>query len=283
MLNLRLSTGIFRTTLPGRLEDLDRLVNALLLEHFDPGVALRVEDWAASDCITSAEWFKSLHGSFPKVQMVASDLDLYLIEASLREGGAYIFEGGGGLLQYIRPPFVLDLSRPESSYLIVNRALRTRAVARLEQLRAQGSLDLASLNFRPGMEAIERGAIVFRRIPLVHPSAQALAQSDPAFRIERHSVFDVSSGQPQVVRTMNIFNTSYFDVARLTQGITAVWKSLASSGIWIVGRSIMEARPPGGKPPIHGSVMRKTGVGFEVLKRLDAKSEVEDLALSLRM
>src|ERR1051326_3189597 len=83
MYDLRLTTGIFRTTLPGRLKDLDRWVNGFLFQHFDVNARLRVEDWAASDCITSAEWFKSLEYCFPQVRMAASDLDLYLIEGRL--------------------------------------------------------------------------------------------------------------------------------------------------------------------------------------------------------
>jgi hypothetical protein len=105
--NLRLSSGIYRRTYPGRFADLDVAVNATLLEVFGNST-IEVHDWAASDCSVSAEWAESLWALFPAARFVASDILFHLVEVSKRQGTeAYILEPDGAAVQYIRPPLVL--------------------------------------------------------------------------------------------------------------------------------------------------------------------------------
>ncbi len=73
-----------------------------------------MEDWAASDCLTSAEWAAELFPLFPHLDFVASDLLLFLWEAKKQRGEErFILEPDGTPLQYVRPPFVVRLSQPE--------------------------------------------------------------------------------------------------------------------------------------------------------------------------
>src|SRR3954451_13190375 len=74
MPHVRLSSGVYRTTYRQRFRALNPVVNNVLRRSFSPSQDLRVEDWAASDCLTSAEWAGELFPLFPDLQFVASDL-----------------------------------------------------------------------------------------------------------------------------------------------------------------------------------------------------------------
>src|SRR5580658_4122523 len=74
MQGLRLNSGIYRTTFHRRFDNLDGFVNELLVARFPSGAALNVQDWAASDCLTSSEWAASLLPLFPCAHLEASDL-----------------------------------------------------------------------------------------------------------------------------------------------------------------------------------------------------------------
>src|SRR5438105_10688530 len=113
MQQMRLASGVYRTTFPGRLRDLDRFVMELLGRRYDRQTALEVHDWAASDCLTSAEWAESLFERFPNAHLHASDLTLFLLELGLPNGGAFILEPDVEPLQYLPPPFVIRLNPPE--------------------------------------------------------------------------------------------------------------------------------------------------------------------------
>src|ERR1700724_2712326 len=113
MQQMRLASGVYRTTFRGRLRDLDRFVIEMLGRRYDRQTALEVHDWAASDCLTSAEWAESLFDRFPNAHLRASDLTLFLLEVGLPDGAAFILERDGEPLQYLRRPFVIRLNPPE--------------------------------------------------------------------------------------------------------------------------------------------------------------------------
>jgi hypothetical protein len=277
---------VYRTTAGRRFQTLDAFLAPILETHFggstwDPNHLLLAEDWAASACITSVEWFESLNKSFPgAVRLTASDLHLDLIEMTLPSGATFIVEAGGQPLQYIHPPFVIPLSRPEPTLLAVNRWMQKRAQRRFEELKQQGIVK--SVTEDQGREQWKAGAVTFRKIPLVHPRALALQHAEPRFIIKSQSVFDVLSEPCHLIRTMNILNVFYFDKDRLMDAVRAVWHSLQVNGIWMVGRTIEERT--GQTPALHhASVFEKVPAGFRLLERHIAPSEIEDLGLALRI
>jgi hypothetical protein len=259
MRHLRLANGVFRTTSRRRFADLDAYVAPLLASRCGTGLQpMHVEDWAASDCLTSAEWAESLVPAFPRLRFTASDNMLELLEIALPSGEVFIVQEDGEPLQYIRGPFVIPLQEPCPRRWLPNRYLRRHAWTLWERMRAK-------LDLRAGWPTL----------PLIHPEAQKLSISGNYFRIERHSVFDVRPAPADVIRTMNIFNRGYFDDAMLRCGVEAVWRSLRPGGLWILGRTQM-AEPFGHDVSI---LERHTG-GFGVIERMGAGSEIEDLALT---
>lgn len=260
MHQVRMPGGIYRATSIDRFLGLDQFLTDALGRRFERAAALDVQDWAASDCSTSSRWFPLLDAAFPAARLTASDLNLYLIEMRLAGRRTYIFDSAGVPLQYVRPPFVIRLNQAEPRRLLGNRYLQARARARL----ARFPFEAATIAFD------EAGT--FRKIPIVHPAAEALRLSRPAFRIERHSIFEPLAQGCDVVRTMNIFNRAYFDDVRILQGARAVWESLKPAGIWIVGRTIQD------NPAVHHvSILERTAEGFAVVERYGEKSEVEEL------
>jgi len=271
---VRLSSGVYRTTYRGRFGDLDGFVNALIARRFDRSVGLQFEDWAASDCLTSSEWAASLLAQFPYARLTASDLTLFLIEAALPDGEAFIVEPNCEPIQYIRPPFVIRMSPPEPKLLVVNWLLERYARSRLKRLRCVWNLKAEWLDSEGGGD-LEQPPFVFRKIPLVHPEAQVLSRSSGRFAIRKHSVFQTSPDPCDAIRTMNVFNLAYFSRDRLLEGARTVWRSLTPGGIWILGRTLQE------NPPAHNvTVFLKDERGFRVLDRYGSGSEIEELVLT---
>ncbi len=271
--NLRLSSGIYRRTYPGRFADLDVAVNATFVEVFGNS-PIEVHDWAASDCSVSAEWAASLWHLFPAARFVASDILFHLIEVSKNEGQeAYILEPDGAAIQYIRPPFVLSLQEQIPWYYPVNSWLASKAKHRLDEIRkilnrCQWPGDEnAVLHFPPW---------TLQQVSLIHPRARFMRASDSRFEIRQHSVFAPLPAPSNAIRTMNIFNRGYFNESKLLQGIHAVFDSLSDGGIWIVGRTTEETRPSKNR----ASIFQKRGPSFFLRSRLNGGAEIEDLILS---
>jgi hypothetical protein len=270
---LKLASGVYTTTVPGRFREFDAWLTEHLSPLFDRDRPMVVEDWGTSDSTTSAEWFPVLRQQFPETRLIASDLTRHLVEATVENDGVYVLDADGQPLQYIAPPFVIRF--PEPIPFVINRWIASGAKRRLARLAAGAKIDLSDLQFDRDGQDIHRPPFVFRRLPLVHPRAAALSRTEPAFEVAQHSAFDLSSREPDVIRTMNVLNRDYFSDARLGDAVRSVWASLKDGGVWIVGRTITES------PRVHhASLVRKTGTGFELLARHVAPSEVEALALA---
>jgi hypothetical protein len=282
MSQLRLSGGVYRTTIPNRLVQLDRFIQTILESHFSRDEPLEVQDWAASSCITSAEWFPFLQSGFPLVSLTASDLHLELVEVRFPNSEIYILEESGEPLQYVKAPFVLPLDQTEPAALPVNRWLQARVRKKFEVLRAKGYFDPET--FPIDRQEWRNPPAEYQRISMVHPNALALCESNSQFRIQRHSVFEASYQKCQIVRSMNIFNKFYFDTEQLLQGVRSVWASLQEGGLWLVGRSTdVPSSGQDSQAHVHdASVLQKTCEGFRLVARHSTPSEIEDIALALQ-
>lgn len=277
---LLLPGGIFRTTYRGRFADLDAVTLARMPAAFAPSEALTIYDWGASTALTSAEWATPLLRSYPHLRFVASDINLHLIEAAQSSGGgAFIFDQGGALIQYLRGPFVIPYLWKDSPRYPVNRLLRWYGESQARNIPL-ARLPAAWLQ-QTGSADVTLAGWTFRQISLLHPAAQALAARDPRFQVIRHSIFDAAAEPGHLVRTMNILNHQYFSPERLLAGIAAVYSSLREGGWWIVGRTT-GTTDEGPQRKNNATILRKTGDRFVILERLGDGSEVEELGLSFR-
>src|SRR5436305_520497 len=273
MPHVRLSSGVYRTTYRQRFRALNPVVNSLLRQSFSASQNLRVEDWAASDCLTSAEWAEELFPLFPHLEFVASDLLLFLLEVKKkRSPRRFILEPDGTPLQYVRPPFVVRLSQPEPKLFLLNWLLARNA--RRIWNRVRSSIQLPSSSSLASGKVENANGFEIRKLPLIHPDALGIAKRNSRFSVRSHSAFERSNQACNVIRTMNIYNRAYFSEDRLREGARAVIGSLAKQGIWIVGRTADEAATTH-----NATIFRKQDSGvLEILERVGRGSEIEDLA-----
>jgi hypothetical protein len=261
---LRTSNGTFRTTFRNRFEDVDVVCLRLMSQHFGPESPIRVEDRAVSHGLTSCEWAKRLLPVFPAATFEASDLVLQLLELSV-DGETFVTELDGTPLQYIRPPFVVSVLHAESWRNPVRRLIA-----------AHGKKRFSRLNLPEGWAQRPQGSgYQVVSIPYVHPEAAALARADSRFRFCRRSVFERTDLACHVIRTMNIFNRSYFSAERLADGYRAIFDSLQPGGIWIVGRTLEEDLSN------HATFFRRREHDWKVLDRVGDGWEMEEMALGL--
>jgi hypothetical protein len=259
---LRTSNGIFRTTFRHRFRDVDEAALRLMRSLYPVETELRVQDRAASHGLTSWEWAEQLLPLYPHAELEGSDVLLYLLKVSLPSGETYIVEPDGTPLQYIKPPFVVTLHYRESWRYPVNRAIATRARRKFHQLP------------KGWMEQSDPAKYTVTRIPFVHPEARLFSLRNPRFQFRSRSVFEITSAACHVLRTMNIFNKSYFSPEQLAEGVNAAFHSIKPGGIWIVGRTLEEDLSN------HATFLRRLDNGWEVLERVGSGSDIEDLAMS---
>jgi hypothetical protein len=271
MQGLRLNSGIYRTTFHDRFRNLDGFVNELLAGQFASTAPLNVQDWAASDCLTSAEWAATLLPLFPNARLEASDLSLFLVEVSC---GAHtvIQERDGQALQYIGPWFLVDVSRPEPRPSALTRLMMNRAQSVIAEVKSRLTIPSEWLN--SDSDALSSPPFAVRKLPMIHPEAALFRARNERFSIARHSAFDVLSRPADVIRSMNIYNPGYFGPPQLAEGARAVWSSLKPGGWWVVGRTWRE-----NPPDHHVSILEKNGAGFRLASRYGDGSEIESLVL----
>jgi hypothetical protein len=262
---LRTSNGTFRTTFRNRFDDVDIVCLRLMGECFQPESAIRVEDRAVSHGLTSCEWAKRLLPVFPAASIEASDLMLQLLELSLDSGETFITELDGTPLQYIRPPFVVSVLHAESWRNPMRRLIAVHGRKRFSRLSLPKSWTEHS--YGSGYRVLP--------IPYVHPEAAAMARTDSRIRFCRRSVFERTHPACHIIRTMNIFNRSYFSAERLAEGYRAIFDSLQPGGIWVVGRTLEEDLSN------HATFFRRRQHDWEVSDRVGSGWEMEEMALGL--
>jgi hypothetical protein len=268
--DLDLSSGVFRTTYRGRLQDVDALIHGQLTRSFIAGECLKVHDWAASDALVSSEWAQPLFRAFPFCRFIASDVTLYLVEACSEEREAYIFEPSGTILQYVRPPFVINFNRKDSPVFVANRLMRSKAKRRADSLWNAASKFHWSGPDDPN--EFSAAGWRFRLLPLIHPEALALQRQMPNFTIISHSALVPLRECAHVIRTMNVYQQGYFGEADLARGAHAVFDSLFIGGLWILGRTAGERAAARNEV----SIFKRSERGFRVLHRLNGGSELEE-------
>ena len=255
----RTSNGTHRTSFARRFADLDIVTLDWMKRLFPSDEELRIQDRAASHCLTSWELAQCVFPAFPKACLEASDRVLHLLQLSLSSGETYILEPDGQPLQYIRPPIVVSLSGNEPRRYPVNRLIARWAAWRLKRMR------------RPaGSQARSMGGLPVVRLSCIHPVAAGAAAADTRFQIRERSVFDATAASCHVLRTMNILNLAYFSPKQLSSAAGAAFESVSLNGLWVVGRTREEDSSN------HATFFARRQRGWEVLGRFGAGSEIEE-------
>ena len=272
--DLRLSSGIYRTTTRGRFAWLDEAVAALIRESFSGTDLIKVEDWATSDGLAAMEWAQAMSALNLHVEMTASDLFLSLVACALPDGRLWIVEPDGRPLQFVQPPFVVSLKEKEPAAYPLNRLLASRAMQNADEIQRS----LVDVAWRSPLDETEheRGEWRFSQIPLVHPEVRQFCRGHAWFTTALHDAFKARRPEAHVIRSMNILNRSYFDNEKLRRGVLAVRDSLCEGGLWIVGNTGDLANPLQ-----SASVFERRGHGFARLRKIGVGSEIDELAADI--
>jgi hypothetical protein len=262
-LRMRTSNGTNRTSFARRFEDLDTAALAWMQRLFRSDEDLRVQDRAASHCLTSWEFAQRIFPLFPKASFEASDRVLDILELPLASGETYVLEPDGQPLQYIRPPIVVSLSEREARRYPVNRLIAAWAAWRFRRM----GLPIGSTSGPVGSPPA-------RKLSCVHPLAARAAAGEMRFQIRQRSVFDVTPAACHVLRTMNILNRAYFSPEQLACAAAAAFESVCLGGLWIVGRTREEDSSN------HATLFARRERGWEVVDRFGTGSEIEELVRS---
>jgi hypothetical protein len=239
---VRLSSGVFKTTEPHRLDD----VNQLALPLLPSNGPLELMDVAASTGITSLEWSEQLTAAGIGHNLLCGDSHV--------EGQWLPLPGLGDVL--------LDRDRGEILFV----ELFGRPVD------PSGGSKKSAVAVRAIRAIVWFGGhlrLPFRRVDLVSPtvracSAVSVIQDDifvrrPELRARFHAL-----------RAANILNRGYFDDEQLRAGVAALRERLRPGGLLILCRTHDDGTN-------HGSILQVSDAGWVVTARIGGGSEIEHL------
>jgi hypothetical protein len=258
-----LPNGTWKTTSYRRLDDLNTLVQSVLPAERP----LDVMDVAVSSGVSTLEWLESLERAGIQCRMTAGDAaaDAYLV--TMGRGLRVLVDRRGTALQY------------EVSGRAIRLPVRKRELLR-HGLAVLYMRTMLNLFVAPALKASrqpEEGArmgISWRPLKLVSP----MLRKHKRIEVVEDDIL-VNRGYREcfhVLRAANILNRGYFDESTLTAMLLNLRGRLRKGGLLIVCRTTNEGNVNNGSILALGEKGR-----FHLVSRLNAGSEVEDLALSL--
>jgi hypothetical protein len=240
--------GAYKRTYGRRFDEFDALAIQHISEAYQAERPLVIHDAGVSDARTACDLFQSIAARFPNVTYYASDCEPVL--SLLRLGRITVaLNQKGQILEVVLPPFVFNTIKPENfrrypiNYLFFQIACKV-CVPRVIAAQRNGTIRASPLS-------------------LFCADAIQLAQRDRRFRLLGHDLLaGARFGVPvNVVRVMNVLNSSYFSEKELAQIVTRIFGSLRDGGLLVVG-SNEEAGSQ-----VRGAIYRKVSDGFAELAR----------------
>jgi CheR methyltransferase, SAM binding domain len=115
-------------------------------------------------------------------------------------------------------------------------------------------------------------------LPLVLfcPAARDLAASDGRFRLLEYDLLQPHAlpCRVDVVRVMNVLNSSYFDPQQQSIAVRHIFESLALGGLLIIGSNDAAGTE------VRGAIYRKLSQGFQVLAKSGADHDAHRTVMS---
>jgi hypothetical protein len=254
------AAGTYKRTQRHRFEAFDADLAALVADRRPGDRPYAIHDLAVSDGGTALDFLERLDAiDGLDLHYVASDLapDVTAIRADSARLTAVVDPETQRPLQLVWPPFVFNVTKPESAMLYpINRLLlglllRT-AVPSLRRRSRDGD-----------------ATVIGTRIRLLAPDVLDRLDRDPRFTFERHDVLEPLDGPLDLVRAMNILNPSYFDDRQLRLAVGHVHAALRPGGLFATG-SNQDAGST-----VDGGVYERTATGFRLLTTSGLGSPVD--------
>ncbi|MCC6984120.1 MAG: hypothetical protein IT535_12670 [Bauldia sp.] len=203
-----------------RLRAIDDIILPEIERRFARERTIRVHDMAASNAISSVDFFEQLAATGRALSYLASDFYDALLVVSL-PGGRWrvVFNAEGEPLQIVGRRMVLASAGERKRFPVnrlVHRWAEGRLVPKARALLAAGKAE---------------------RIALFHPEALALAARDERFRLGRENVFEPPRGPFEVVKIVSFLSPHRFDRDTVRRALMAITPTIAEGGLLAVGRT----------------------------------------------
>jgi chemotaxis methyl-accepting protein methylase len=220
------ANGSYKRTQSHRFEVFDNQVVQVLQDQQSTEGGWRVHDMAVSDGRTAVDFFMKLAGAIDtRLEFIATDAfsELTAISNSSNSLVLVIDSISKALVQVIRPPFVFNIEKHESSYIYpINRlmlgiTLRTSVKRVLDQYHAGD----------PGIRS--------EQIQLLSPECIRLIKMDSRFKFGKYSILEPQSGKYNLIRAMNVLNRSYFSDTDIRKCVLNIKDGLLRDGLFVVG------------------------------------------------
>ena len=255
--------GIYKRTYACRFDQFDATAIDSLAQTFPAGRTLTMHDIGVSDARTACDFFHKLAARFPHLNYYASDYEPSLMVLRSGKGGTVVtLNKKGEAIEIVMPPFVFNLIKPENFLLYpINYAFF---------LFARGIV------LRRTLAKYRAGKIEPSPLVLFCPAARDLAASDDRFRLLEYDLLKPHTlpRRVDVVRVMNVLNSSYFDAQQLSIAVGHIFESLAIGGLLIAG-SNDEAGTQ-----VRGGIYRKLEQGFQTLAKSGADHDAHQAIMS---
>lgn len=254
------ANGSFKKTHTHRFDEFDALGRKTLERNFTPGSKVKVHDIAVSDGRTTLPFFEILDGLYGRVlDYTASDYASHF-KVIQRDGetNRIVLDSEGTLIQIVYKPFVFNMVCPEN-----------KAVYPLNHLMRIKARQFADRLMRDQANNVE--GVVERPLVLVCRACKELEERDDRFTFRQFDIVQERMEGCDVIRAMNILNTSYFDDSTMRLITANLDASLNDGGFLITGSNMEEGTQ------LHGGIYRKTGDGFKLLESSGNGSPVHDI------
>lgn len=260
--SLRMENGIFKTTVAGRLREMDQA----MIAAWPPGAPMReILDVGVSSGTTSLEWLQALQKAGFVPQLTATDLSLKGRLLAPWPGYKVLLDGGGRPLQHLLlrmpvRPWRRRLDYVTQNWLIVGLANAVFLVAKRSGAIARGQ-DKGVDVLLVAPQAAANASISFEEDDL-------LAANPPAY-----------VGRFDAIRAANLLLPGSFGPDLLRRGVANLKERLVGPGaLLVVARTLSEAAGEVN----HGTVFMLGGDRrFQVSRRVGNGSELEELVLSV--
>lgn len=246
----------YKVTYKNRFDELDKLINEVISEHYKNSVGeIKIHDAAVSDGRTSVEWYDALENQSNQFCLTASDLcsELKLLKKKRIQ---LVFDTDDILLQVVVPPFVLVETKSEQRFYLINKALAYYYFKKFKNISKKAN----------HLKRFNKSVLT-----QIHPTCLSYMKSKRNFKYVYHNLFDPFLEKYDVIRVMNVLQQAYFSDHENFQILKNIFNSLNKNGLLITGSNDVT------KSPINASIFIRKDNGFSLKKIINDGSRIHDL------
>ncbi|HTW96821.1 MAG TPA: hypothetical protein VMD74_04165 [Candidatus Methylomirabilis sp.] len=265
--NFSFADGSYKKTHMSRFADFDREILEYLASRQDRNKLTRVHDLATSDGRTALDFFLGLEKKFPRLDFTASDknISVFVFSDQRNNGRKIIKDREGKILQFIFPPFVLNVYSAKRAFGYKIKRVVFYPV----------NFILTKILLWPGWQKFyfhttDNAA----EIKLIDQGVLAAVAAKTNFHFLAYDLMAKKMGDFEIIRAMNILNPSYFSAAEIKQIAANIFSSLAENG-WLIVGSNHDA-----DSAVNGDLFLKKDGRLEAVKKFGTGAPFREIILA---